>query len=209
MSGVSWKEVQTEAKAKNKYIFMDCYATWCGPCKYMSQHIFTQKEVGNFFDEHFISVAVQMDKTLKDSPAIQDWYSDATMISNDFNVKIYPTYLIFSPDGLAIHRFSGSSTDVKNFLDKASEAFDPSKQYYSLMKEWSLHKEDSVYLLRALKAALKESDKRNAEIIGDAYVDCLKNPLTKDNVEFLHRLIYLIRTMCFACSWKTPERSMN
>ena len=28
-----WKEVLELAQKENKYIFMDCYTSWCGPCK--------------------------------------------------------------------------------------------------------------------------------------------------------------------------------
>ena len=66
-SDLSWQEVQAKAKAENKFIFMDCYATWCGPCKFMTDSIFTQKDVGRFMNEHFISVAVQVDQTSKDA----------------------------------------------------------------------------------------------------------------------------------------------
>ncbi len=38
--GITWKEIQAKAKAENKYIFMDAFTTWCGPCKYMAANIF-------------------------------------------------------------------------------------------------------------------------------------------------------------------------
>ena len=38
-TGLSWKEVKAKAEAEHKYIFMDCYATWCGPCKWMNKNI--------------------------------------------------------------------------------------------------------------------------------------------------------------------------
>ena len=37
--GVSWQHVQQKAKAEDKYIFVDCYATWCGPCKQMDKKV--------------------------------------------------------------------------------------------------------------------------------------------------------------------------
>jgi thiol:disulfide interchange protein len=30
---LSWQEILQKARAENKYVFVDCYATWCGPCK--------------------------------------------------------------------------------------------------------------------------------------------------------------------------------
>ncbi len=32
-NGLSWEQIKEKAKAEHKYIFVDCYATWCGPCK--------------------------------------------------------------------------------------------------------------------------------------------------------------------------------
>ena len=37
--GLSWKDILAKAKAEHKYIFVDCYATWCGPCKYMDKNV--------------------------------------------------------------------------------------------------------------------------------------------------------------------------
>jgi thiol-disulfide isomerase/thioredoxin len=40
INGKNWSEVLALAKKENKYIFVDCYTTWCGPCKYMSGTLF-------------------------------------------------------------------------------------------------------------------------------------------------------------------------
>ena len=46
--GLSWAEVQAKAKAENKYIFMDCFTTWCGPCKMMAPILESvKKQVGD------------------------------------------------------------------------------------------------------------------------------------------------------------------
>ena len=63
----TWEQVQAKAKTAHKYIFMDCYATWCGPCKYMSSTIFPQKIVSDIMNEKFINVKVQLDTTAADN----------------------------------------------------------------------------------------------------------------------------------------------
>src|SRR5690606_39985336 len=50
----TWEKVKAKAKAENKHIFVDCFTTWCGPCKYMSSTIFPQEKVGYFFNAHFV-----------------------------------------------------------------------------------------------------------------------------------------------------------
>ena len=42
----SWSDVLAEAKKQNKYIFLDTYAEWCSPCKWMEKNIFTKDSVG-------------------------------------------------------------------------------------------------------------------------------------------------------------------
>ncbi len=71
--GLSWKEVKEKAKRENKFIFMDCYTTWCGPCKLMSKNIFSQKVAGDFFNDKFVNVKVQFDEVEGDNEEIKKW----------------------------------------------------------------------------------------------------------------------------------------
>src|SRR5205807_219920 len=64
--GLTWEQVKEKAKKENKYIFLDCFATWCGPCKLMDKEIYTNDTVGSYFNDKFISVKVQMDKAKND-----------------------------------------------------------------------------------------------------------------------------------------------
>src|SRR3984957_3342251 len=100
----SWSAIQARAKAENKYIFMDCFTTWCGPCRFMSTTIFPQQETGTYFNNKFISVAVQLDSTAKDADNVKSWYADGHNIAAKSGFRAYPTYLIFAPDGQVIHR---------------------------------------------------------------------------------------------------------
>ena len=34
------EEALIKAKTENKYVFVDCYTTWCGPCKRMTEFVF-------------------------------------------------------------------------------------------------------------------------------------------------------------------------
>ena len=35
---VSFEELKEKAQETKKNIFIDCYTTWCGPCKFMSKN---------------------------------------------------------------------------------------------------------------------------------------------------------------------------
>lgn len=122
--GLSWKEVKAKAKKEGKFIFVDCFTTWCGPCKKMSSEVFTEPAIGEFFSEKFISVKVQMDKTSKDDEALKSWYDDAAVIEKEYGVRAYPTFLYFSPGGKLVHTEEGSMS-AASFLDASARALKP------------------------------------------------------------------------------------
>ena len=53
-STVTFADACAKAKAEGKMIFIDCYTSWCGPCKRMAREIFPQKVVGDFFNKTFV-----------------------------------------------------------------------------------------------------------------------------------------------------------
>ncbi|HEY4197437.1 MAG TPA: DUF255 domain-containing protein [Mucilaginibacter sp.] len=184
-SGLSWKQIQEKAKAENKYIFVDCNATWCGPCKWMDANIFPDKEVGNYMNAHFINVSVQMDRTSKDNHRVKEWYADASKLNDNYKVGAYPTYLFFSPEAIALHRFTGLRGSVKAFLDAVKEAFDPAKQYYSKLKQWKSNKNDTTFLFNAYRSAKKQYDTTLADSIGEMYLKAQPNLLTRKNLQII------------------------
>ncbi len=144
--GLSWKEVQKKAKKENKYIFMDCFATWCGPCKAMEKEVFSNSEVGDYFNQHFISVRLQLDKTGNDNAQVRDWYSSASAVSKEFGIPGYPTFLFFSPNGQLVYRDLGF-IDSKQLVEKGRKAMQPGFNapylvYYSLLAKYQQGKRD-------------------------------------------------------------------
>ncbi len=83
----TWSEVVAEAKSHNKYIFLDAYAEWCSPCKWMEKNIFTKESVGKFYNEKFISYRMDMEK------------GDGIELYKTYNLTGYPSYLFFGPGG--------------------------------------------------------------------------------------------------------------
>lgn len=51
-----------QAKVENKYVFVDCYTSWCGPCKMMAEKILPLKEVGEYMNGKFVCVKFDMEK---------------------------------------------------------------------------------------------------------------------------------------------------
>lgn len=85
-----WSKALAEAKKQNKLIFLDAYASWCGPCKLLKKNTFPDKEAGEYFNKNFINVAVDMEKG--DGPALSVKYA----------VNAYPTLIIINAEGKII-----------------------------------------------------------------------------------------------------------
>ena len=43
-------------------MFIDAYATWCGPCKYMDKNVFSNAEVAAYYNKNFVSYKLDVDK---------------------------------------------------------------------------------------------------------------------------------------------------
>lgn len=97
IEGEKWEKILSIAQEQNKYIFMDCYTSWCGPCKALSKDIFTRKDVGDFFNAHFINVKYDMEK------------GEGKELHKQYQAHIigYPTLLLISKEGKVIHQMAG------------------------------------------------------------------------------------------------------
>src|SRR5215831_8869495 len=182
---LSWTDIKTKAKAANKFIFMDCFTTWCGPCRYMSSTIFPTEEAGNFMNDKFICVKVQLDTTDNDDAHVKSWYQDGHDIAETYNVRAYPTYLVFDANGNAVHRFVGATQTAAEFVEKAKNSLNPETQYYVLLKQYKEGKKDSAFLHKMANAATDAYDMKNASVIVPEYLNTQTDLYTKDNLMFL------------------------
>jgi thioredoxin 1 len=83
----AWTQALKQAAAQNKYIFVDAYATWCGPCKMLKAKTFTDSQVAAFYNKNFINVSIDMEKGM------------GPQLAKEWQMQAYPTLIIFSPKG--------------------------------------------------------------------------------------------------------------
>lgn len=138
---LTWKQIFKKAKKEHKYVFVDCYATWCGPCKMMDKNVYSNDSLGNIIDKDFISVRLQCDSTRSDDKRVKSWYKDAYAIISTYHIEAYPSLLFFSSDGKLVHKGVGYQ-DPAGFGKLARDAADPSTQYYTLVKKYEDGKMD-------------------------------------------------------------------
>jgi thioredoxin-related protein len=196
---LTWEQVKEKAKAEHKYIFVDVYATWCGPCKLMDTKVYTKKEVGDYLNSQFISVKVQMDTSKKDDDQTIAWYETAKMIKQKYEISSLPTFLYFTPDGQAVHRFSGAVQDT-DFIDIAKSSKDPAKQYYTLLDAYNSGAGDYASLRYLVNLSKQNGFDKSAAVIARDYISHFLNlgsndtTLNEKNIEFITHFYSLLKT---------------
>ncbi|WP_316847617.1 thioredoxin family protein [Pedobacter psychrodurus] len=202
---LSWAQAKEKAKKENKYLFVDCFTTWCGPCKQMKNEVFPQPKVGDFFNKNFVNIEVQMDKTAKDNAEVKAFYADAASIAEKYKVKAYPTYLIFSPDGELVHQFVGSRR-ADDFIAVANKAFKPETQYITLLKKYAAGEKDPAFLRAFTAGAADAGDDGTRDKVVAEYLASQKDLYTKENLEFLGSFITSSKSKGFEAILKNPDK---
>ncbi len=195
--GSSWQEIKAKAKAENKFIFVDCFTTWCPHCIEMNRNIFPLEKVGDLFNDKFISVRAQLDSSAGDDGEIKAWYGDAHELQANYQVFALPTFLYFSPDGQLVHRVVGGM-ETADFLARSSEALDPAKQYYPLLsRALRAGTKDTATLALALAASRYAGDQQNEAMLATLYLGTQQNLLTKANLLSMVPLVSTSRDKYF------------
>lgn len=78
---LSFSEALKVAKAENKLLFVDCFTTWCGPCRKLSNVVFKDSLVADYFNSHFVNLKMDMEK------------GEGIEIKKKYEVRGYPTLL--------------------------------------------------------------------------------------------------------------------
>ncbi len=129
----TWKEALAEAQKGDKIVFVDAYATWCGPCKRMAKKEFTKADVGDFYNSNFINVKLDMEK------------SDGMSFGASYPVQAFPTLFYLDPEGEMLKKVTGGQTGdklielaklaIKSYdkTDKFAELYEQGKRDYDLM----------------------------------------------------------------------------
>jgi thiol-disulfide isomerase/thioredoxin len=116
-----WATVLAKAKQENKMIFLDGYATWCGPCKKMDEETYKDQAVADFFNANFINVKYDMEK------------GEGKTLSEKYLVTAYPYLMFINAEGVMLHKGVGF-LEAAEFVGLGKEAKNPASQYYTLKK---------------------------------------------------------------------------
>jgi len=164
--GIEFQQLTLEqtiakAKAENKYVFIDVYTDWCGPCKLMTAQVFPMKELGDYFNPKFVSLKLNGETN-----------ADGKSLVAKYKITAYPTFIILDGDGNMIHLFAGGVIGLA-FIDKVAESFNPNMALGNLQRLYDSG-DRSKQTMSSYLQALIHSYTGDFKPMLDKFVDSLK-----------------------------------
>ncbi len=135
----TWKELLEVSGKKGKYIFLDCYTSWCGPCKGMAREVFPDKKVGEFMNKNFICTKRDMEK------------GEGIVLNKRYKEYIpgFPTYLLIDSVGNVKYQISGFLSP-QVFIEKMTEGL-TKESWISLSLKYEENKKNWFFLYNYLE----------------------------------------------------------
>ncbi len=120
-----WQEIVETAKKENKMIFLDAYASWCGPCKWMAANMFTNDTIADYYNKTFICASIDMEK------------GEGINLRKKYVVRAYPSLLFIDTAENMVHERVGAAQKVRDYIDMARVAQNPEECLASYIKMYN------------------------------------------------------------------------
>lgn len=166
----NFASILAKAKKENKLVFIDAYASWCGPCKLMVKNIFPLKNVGDYYNSHFINAKIDMEK------------GEGIDLAKKYNVKAFPTYLFIDGNGEAVHRTLGY-VEEKDFIQFAMDAGDPNKRLTSLKQQFEKGEKNPAFLKNLAELTIYNDSEFAAKVLNVYFKG--KTTMDEEDVQLL------------------------
>ncbi len=166
----TWQETLEEAKKQDKIIFVDAYATWCGPCHRMSKYVFTQEKVGDYYNKHFVNVKLDMES------------AEGLKFRKKHSVSAYPTFFFIDHRDEEVHMVRGAQP-AEDFIRLGERVLKEMDYSMVFEEEYNHGNRDSLLVFEYVKA-LNKAGKPSLKIANE-YLRNEKDLNTDFNLRFI------------------------
>lgn len=165
-----WEEALEAARKQEKPIFVDAYATWCGPCKRMARTVFKDKKVGDFYNQNFISLKIDMET------------GPGQKFMRKYPVQAFPTLYYINADGKVILNTKGAR-NVDQFIDLGKKALSKNDNSADYAAKYEKGDRDPELIFKYVKS-LNKASKSSLKVAND-YLSSQDDLDTEFNLKFI------------------------
>lgn len=160
--------MQKKASDQQLMLFVDVYATWCGPCKLMDQDVYTDPTVAEYMNANFISVRI-------------DGECDyGRVYAADQELEGYPSMFIFTMNGEPISRVVGF-TPVEQLVPTLKATVDGYKEIRKYQAKYQRGTLEEVEFAAYIDALRSMGNQKEADKLGDEYMEQVIGEKLSDN----------------------------
>ncbi|MDL1914222.1 MAG: thioredoxin family protein [Bergeyella sp.] len=174
----SFDEILKKAGNEEKLVFVDAYASWCGPCIQMKKNVFSLESVGNYYNENFINARFDVEK------------GEGKEMAKRYNIRAFPTYLFFDSSGDILLRSTGY-TEKEEFIELGKQAAETKKTYVSQRERFVEGDKDPKFLIN-LFFQVAEGNPSFAKEVSERYFKVREEKIT--DPKELSMLLYHLRS---------------
>lgn len=87
-----------KARKESKFYFIEFYAKWCEPCKWMDEYTYKNAELSGYVSEHYVGVKVDVENL------------DGYVWKQKFKVQYLPTIIVLNSNGTMLGKYEKSLT---------------------------------------------------------------------------------------------------
>lgn len=155
--GTLFRQAVQKALSTGKLIFLDCYTSWCGPCKMMASKVFPQEQVGNFMNPKYVCIKIDMEK------------GEGPELAKKLQVSAFPTFIVFNSGGQEIGRFLGGC-QADEFIQKVTKASEDNSSA-EMDKRFADGERDEAFLYSYLKTLGSAYKRDQCNVVAEALLD--------------------------------------
>ncbi len=176
-----WKKIVKKAKKEKKLIFVDCYTSWCGPCKMLATKVFTQDIVADFFNDNFVNAKFDMEKD-----------ADGILLKKQFQVQAFPTLVFVDPETLeVVHRMVGAGK-ADWLIAGGKQAKDSENNLAGMMKRYAAGERSAEFLANYLLTLASAYMQKEVGDVAAEYLNSLsvEKLATKENWDLIAKYVH-------------------
>jgi thiol-disulfide isomerase/thioredoxin len=164
----TFKEALKKAAAEKKWIFIDVYTDWCGPCKMMSAEAFRDPDIADKMNAFFINFKANAEKGERD-------------VAAQYGVRSYPTVMIVDSTGTLLKKSSGYGgvEPFRGSMNFILTAIEGGKQFIVFADGYKKGNRNLDFLIGYARA------RKLAGISSTRITDNLLKELPKDSLELM------------------------